>query len=129
MDHLLLLEDWAECVRRLKDETLDRFITEAICRDMLTIMEGMKFKRPELFVVRRGEDYELFTATLLEKHGIPNTMPILEDDEFFELCLDVRRSRKMNHLETNDKKAQAWVTRSSESSSVSGARRRSLSKA
>ena len=129
MDHLLLLEDWAECVRRLKDETLDRFITEAICRDMLTRMERMKFRRPELFVQRRGEDYELFTGELLEAHGIPNTMPILEDDEFFNLCLDVRRSRKMNHMETNDNKAQAWVTRSSESSSGSGVRRKSLSKA
>ena len=115
MDLLLLLEDWAECVRRLKDETPDRFITEEICRDMLTRMERMKFRRPELFVVRRGEDYEIFTAELLEAHGIPNTMPILEDSEFFDLCLEVRRSRKMNRLETNDNKAQAWATRSTDS--------------
>ena len=93
MDHLLLLEDWAECVRRLKDQTPDRFITEAICRDMLSRMERMKFKRPELFVVRRGEDYEIFTAQLLEAHGIPNTMAILEDDEFFTLCLDVNAGK------------------------------------
>ena len=125
----MLLEDWADCVRRLKDDTPDRFITEAVCRDVLSIMDRMKFKRPELFVVRRGEDYELFTAELLEKHGIPNTMPVLEDDEFFTLCIDVRRSRKMNHMETNGNKAQAWVTRSSESSSGSGVRRRSSSKA
>jgi hypothetical protein len=129
MDHYALLEDWADEVRRLKDETLDRFLTEAICRDMLQRMERMKFKRPDLFVQRRGEDYELLTAGLLADYGPAAVMPVLDDDDFFELCLEVRKSRlvrqKMNRLESKDKESQAWVTKSSAFSSVSGVPRTS----
>lgn len=124
MDLLLLLEDWADAVRRLKDSTEDRYVTEEVCRDMLARMEKMRFKRPELFIERRGEDYEVFTAELLAAHGIPETMPVLEDDEFFRLCLEVRKARhvqqKTNRLGSMYKQ-QAWVTRSSASSSASGA--------
>ena len=128
MDHLLLLEDWGDAVRRLKDRTGTPEVTETLCRDFLARMELMRFKRPELFVQRRGEDYELFTAALFDAHGIPDVMPILEDDTFFELCLELRKSRlvrqKMNRLNATDKQ-QAWVTRSSASSSASGAPSRS----
>ena len=124
MNHLLLLEDWGDAVRRLKDRTGTPQVTEDICRDFLARMEAMRFKRPELFVQRRGEDYELFTAALFDAHGVPNTMPVLEDDTFFDLTLELRKSRlvrqKMNRLNATDKQ-QAWVTRSSASSSASGA--------
>jgi hypothetical protein len=132
MEHQLLLEDWRDAVRRLKDSTEDRFVTEDICNAALKLMEEMRFKRPDLFVQRRGEDYEAYTAMLLEHFGVPNTMPILEDEEFFELCLELRKSRlvsqKMNRFGAKDKESQAWVTKSSASSSASGARRRSSSR-
>ena len=94
-EHLLLIEDFTDALLRRKDASDDRERASEIGQYILTMVETVNLRRPEIFYQKRGEEYEAFCNMLFQAYSEPEVLPFLEDEDFFQVCLDIRRSGRL----------------------------------
>lgn len=97
-EHLLLIEDFTDALLRRKDASADPERAGEIGQYVLHMVETIALRRPEVFYQQRGEEYEAFCHALFTAYSEPEVLPFLEDEEFFRICLEIRRSRRKRNV-------------------------------
>ena len=88
----ILKDEWASIVRKLEDTEKDRYKTRILARAILRHIEDptIRIRQYNLFIQRRGEDYEKMLAKL-EDMGfeLEHIQRIIDDEDFWKTTLEL----------------------------------------
>jgi hypothetical protein len=85
------MEEWNTLVRKLTDEQEDQKQFQELAKAIFRWLTTHKIKDMRKFEQRLGNDYE----QLMEDLKNPMLKDLLENDEFFELSLKLRKKYKV----------------------------------
>ena len=81
------MEAWYEILRRLEDESTNRYRTQQTVHDIFRQLSRSRIKDKGKFKNRMGPEFEAWAAAMVEKHGEELVTELLNDDEFWTTTL------------------------------------------
>lgn len=94
MDYYLLLDHWSELVRDFKDaerlHNIEPYESERLAREILNYMRYKPIRQYNLFVQKRGEDFEKMMAQI-ERAGLSleSAQRFVANDELWTATLEM----------------------------------------
>jgi hypothetical protein len=88
MEYLLVSDHWSSLLRHIKDETGQRYKTENLANDILRYIRYHRFRQYNLFIQRRGEEYEKLMEDLLKNYEKELVDKLVLDDQFWNLTIE-----------------------------------------
>lgn len=90
MDYYLLLDHWSELVRDFKDSEPSAYEAERLAREVLNYIRYKPIRQYNLFVQKRGEDFDKMMA-YLEKAGLSleSAQRFVANDELWTTTLEM----------------------------------------
>ena len=88
MEYLLVSDHWSSLLRHIKDETGQRYKTENLANDILRYIRYHRFRQYNLFIQRRGEEYEKMMEELLKNYEKELIDKLVLDDQFWNLTIE-----------------------------------------
>lgn len=93
MEYRFLLDHWSQLVRTFKDSEKEYDIeprdSELLALAVLDYIQWTRIRQWNLFVQKRGEDFEKFMATLLKRFEESAIRRFLEDEELWKVTLEM----------------------------------------
>lgn len=95
MQRYLLKDHWAQLVNEFKDSErsaydLDGYASEQLAVDILDHMRTTRFRQWNLFIQKRGEEFEQMMAKLEKRGYDPEAIKrFIDDDELWKTTIDL----------------------------------------
>ena len=83
------MEKWYDIVRKLQDESENKYLTRVFCEEVFHDLYNGKIKEKQKFKNRMGPEYESFVASLEYPPELIDL--VLGNDEFFLLTLELQQ--------------------------------------
>ncbi len=81
------MEAWYSKVRRLKDESEDKGMTESFCHRVFLDLKRSRIREKNKFRERTGTEFESWTLALEDEFPREVVREILGDDEFWDMLI------------------------------------------
>ena len=93
MEYRFLLDHWTKLVRHFKDSEKEHGVdprdSELLALAAVDYIQWTRIRQWNLFVQKRGEDFEKFMETLLKRFEEPAIRRFLEDEELWKAMLEM----------------------------------------
>ena len=94
MDYYLLQDNWSSLVRDMKDTErvfgIESYQTEQLAREILRYATITRIRQYNLFVQKRGEDFEKLRTKLVEKGFDEGAIDrAFENEDFWKVTLEL----------------------------------------
>jgi hypothetical protein len=93
MEYRFLLDHWSELVRAFKDSEKENGVeprdSELLALAALDHIQWTRIRQWNLFVQKRGEDFEKFVEALKRRFEEPAIRRFLEDEELWKVTLEM----------------------------------------
>ena len=83
------MENWYTILRRLQDESENKYLTRKFCEQVFHELYNAKIKEKQKFKNRMGPEFEQWAASFLEEYPKDLVTEILQDDDFWILTLSL----------------------------------------
>jgi hypothetical protein len=81
------MDGWYEIVRKLEDESSNRYRTQQTAQDIFRQLSRSRIKDKGKFKNRMGPEFEPWAAGMVERHGEELITELLNDDQFWNATL------------------------------------------
>lgn len=81
------METWYNIVRKLQDESEDKYLTRKFCEDIFHDLYNNKLREKQKFKNRMGPEFDQWVTSLSQEYPIDMVREIIADDEFWNETL------------------------------------------
>jgi hypothetical protein len=93
MDYYLLMERWAEHVRDFKDserqQGVEAYDAARLAQAVLSFVKTARIRQWNLFIQKRGADFERMMEMLLKEFDPESVERFLESEELWKITLEM----------------------------------------
>lgn len=83
------MEKWYAIVRKLQDESENKYLTRKFCEDVFHDLTNARIREKQKFKNRMGPEFEQWAASLVERYSQDMVTELLNDDEFWIETLQI----------------------------------------
>ena len=83
------MEKWYEIVRKLQDESENKYLTRKFCEDVFHDLMNSRIREKQKFKNRMGPEFEQWSTSLVDLYPQEMVTEILNDDEFWIQTLSI----------------------------------------